>query len=425
MILLPIEIKARELRSRVFLASEAAMRGIPAVVGTKAAVDRFLANIGKCNCIYVAKGGRPAEQYQNVWPLVDRYFVIDEEFSPVTPYPGLLARARYRDDEMKYIDAIFVPSSEFLTEVRTEWPEYADKFVFAGWHRTAANKAEVFRLAGRAQKAVNDAIFFASSFGAKAVRELAQMKNDLRPGSELEYQLGDLDLADPRHRLFSFLNFLNRFQDVNPRRWEIRAHPSESLSDWRLLIDRLPNIRLVTGGSLESWLLRAPVIFHPGSTVALQARDVGIKSIMLKPFASPWMLDRFTRMEECVLDSDRGADAFKDDIVRMNVREMVVGPQKTPQAAADALVDEMLRNFLSPENVGFRASTLRSSRLVNTAWCLKKRVESCIGGDDRLSMKVPAGISRRDVTQVLGRFKRDFLSVEQILPNLVLLHAKN
>ncbi len=67
----------------------------------------------------------------------------------------------------------------------------------------------------------------------------------------------------------------------------LRPHPSENVATWQEIVERHPNARVETSGTAEEWAEHTGIVVHNGCTSGLEAALLGCKVLAFQPFVSP------------------------------------------------------------------------------------------------------------------------------------------
>ena len=67
----------------------------------------------------------------------------------------------------------------------------------------------------------------------------------------------------------------------------LRPHPVENLESWKELLAPFPNVRVIREGGVIPWILASRILLHSNSTTGLEARLLGGCPVAYVPFTSP------------------------------------------------------------------------------------------------------------------------------------------
>jgi surface carbohydrate biosynthesis protein len=132
---LPVEIKHREFKAKVLLATVAARAGFQVYLGSKSAVDAMVFRCRQRSGIYLYKGGKPLDYLTRLLGKVEHFVVLDEEMGPAVQDLHTAYTMRIHRGTEHLVGRLFVVGQrhrDVISEVR---PELLDKVEVTGWPR--------------------------------------------------------------------------------------------------------------------------------------------------------------------------------------------------------------------------------------------------------------------------------------------------
>lgn len=299
---IPIEVKVRELESKVLLALAAAEKGFEVVIGSKDEVLQPAVD-GKVEPgIVHMKSVTPSDSMLNmlsklrdngclVTALDEEGGIIDEDFTT-------FGRLRFSDESLNLIDSMFCWGQFDQDSLQNMFPGNADKFVATGSPRVDLWKPEFnkFHLSKESglTEIYREYVLLSSNFGTilnenripnmiARMREAGYFDRDPeRENHEFQNAAYQTQLIWEFVKLFRTLS--QTFPDLN---FVIRPHPVESIDSWKMLIGDYPNIHILRQGSITPWVLNSVCVMHNGCTTGLEAAFFGKQVLAYRPIPSP------------------------------------------------------------------------------------------------------------------------------------------
>lgn len=353
-IYIPIEVKVRELESKVLLALAAAEKGFEVVIGSKDEVLQPAVDGMVSPGIVHMKSVTPSDSMLGmlsklrenghvVTALDEEGGIIDEDFTP-------FGRLRFSDESLNMIDTLFCWGSFDKTSLQTMFPEHAHKMVSTGSPRVDLWKPEFYDFHLSKESGLTDSygkfVLLSSNFGTilnenRIPNMIARMRDagyfDRDPERENhEYQNAayQTQLIWEFVKLFRILS--NQFPDIN---FIIRPHPVESIDSWKMLVGEYPNIHILRDGSITPWVLNSICVIHNGCTTGLEAAFFGKHVIAYRPIPSPI---------ERVVPNNVSFQAFKSEDVSSRLKYLLENTNET--AFSESQITEILETRF--ENYG-------------------------------------------------------------------------
>jgi len=301
-IYIPIEVKIRELESKILLAMAAAEKGFEVLVGSKDEVLQPVVNGRLEPGIVHMKSVTPSdsmlymlERLRNyghiVTALDEEGGIIDEDFTP-------FGRLRFSDESLNLIKSMFCWGEFDWNSLQLMFQDNSDKFIATGSPRVDLWKPEFndFHLSKEAglTESYGKFVLLSSNFGTilnenRIPNMIARMREagyfDRDPERENhEYQNAAYQTQLIWEFVKLFRHLSKEFPEVN---FIIRPHPVESIESWKMLIGEYSNIYVLRQGSITPWVLNSLCVLHNGCTTGLEASFFGKEVIAFRPLPSP------------------------------------------------------------------------------------------------------------------------------------------
>lgn len=278
-IYIPIEIKDRELFSRVSLASHLVSRGFRCILGDKPSIYKYM--LHNPGGIYFDKSMASNKSklfYKVVSGLSAHIVATDEELGISNDKIENFFEHRTSKSSFKYISQFYCVGERDYDYLRDRF-DNSEKIFLTGSPRieswsNAANSKYYNNLAKRIRDEHGDYFLVNSSFGLTSVKYINER-------IEIYLQLGiiDEDKTESMHkemmlRYKEFLEFskiINKVSKLIPdTKFIVRPHPNEIIDDWRSLINS-SNVEIIREGSSTPWIMASKCLIHAGCTTAIEA----------------------------------------------------------------------------------------------------------------------------------------------------------
>ena len=294
MIFIPIEVKTRDLVSRLWLACALVNKGQSVVFGRQREVMSF-ARRSSDGCYFDKSiSSNKLNFYNQLIGNNIRIAAIDEEGLSCVYNMNAYLTHRMSDCTLPLVEKLFVWGSvERNLIIENKLENVIPKILVSGNPRFEFNvkfarefwKEEVTDLGLRYGKF----IFFASSFSIKTplggVNEM--LKNLQRLGriddwqSRAEYRKKLTDIERVQlHCVRLLISICQNFPKTNVI---IRPHPAESDDAWDPVLNLCSNARIERRFDITPWCIASDIFLHSSCTTALEAMAVGAKVISFVP----------------------------------------------------------------------------------------------------------------------------------------------
>jgi surface carbohydrate biosynthesis protein len=394
-LIIPVEEQSRELDAKLLLASVAAERGFPVIVGSRHDIHLQAARLPAG--IYYAKSFRPISlrMFDILCGLGFEIVACDEE--GLLPYPDeIYFERRVSPETLARISNLFAWGPDDAARFR-RYPDFDGTAI----HVTGNPRVDLLRPELRAWYAddVNrlrdrfgDFILINTNFGAVNHRVSSLVL-------ENQAQVKQPD-ADSYHSLITHhkAELFSHFKEIVPKlscafpdvSIVVRPHPVENSQPWIDAAASCSNVHVGHEGNVIPWLLAAKVLVQNNCTTAVEASVLGQPVINYQPIQSERFDEPFcTSLSHCRFDFESLCDTLRD------ILEGRLGALDAPEyrkllesrlagidgpLAADRIVDAMERiesEDAHPSDRSVYKSARRSAQLRSLA----KRIRSWLPWD--------------------------------------------
>lgn len=308
---LPIEIRSRELYSKIFLSGNALGHELVPVIGEARKILGYAINHGAAGDILLHKGGLEMRSALALRKKCVHFCILDEELSPSGAARGFAAK-RIAPHVAPLVDLYLATDEVYAAEVSKEHPILRERIHVVGFPRLELLSSEIMTnlLNHSVPASSGHYILVCTGFGCTtrwqvfsaflvstnySLRTILQrMRKPSRRA--LKQIFGDLGILFQSAR--SYLNGLRNArkfaadigffcQELGTDKIILRPHPNEDQSIWLNVARRIDNLIVNSEIPLEVQLSTASVLVHFGSTSAFQAKEYGLQSISLSKIYNP------------------------------------------------------------------------------------------------------------------------------------------
>jgi len=288
---LPVEVQARGLHSRLFLASSAAERGYGTVVGRKGDLAALAVELPRG--IYLEKSCQlPVDGYEARHAIGHSVCCLDEEgvvYIDAEDY----AASRLAVATMELFERFFAWGDDQAAVVAGFHPPSSERIIVTGNPRVDLWRPELRTIYEA------DAEALRQRYGSFVLlpTAFAMVNNSRGPRHHLEVVAinGMLDTEEGTKRAHGYLEhhgalfeatcktIVRVAEAVPDRAVVIRPHPAEDLAAWERVAAMADNLTVVREGPVTPWLLAADAIVHSNCTTGLEGFLMGRPTIAFAP----------------------------------------------------------------------------------------------------------------------------------------------
>jgi surface carbohydrate biosynthesis protein len=294
-LLLPIENQVRELDPRLLLASIAASRGLPTVIGPIREIDFHISSYP--GSLYLSKSMLPGrlELFKIMSRLGIVIFALDEEALVHLP-PEIYYSRRLCPEAMACVTHLFAWGQDNADL----WRHYSHFPASAEIHLTGNPRNDMLRPEIRSfyeeevselRKKFKDFILINTNFNhvnafyptmnlflPKIVQDETLKFGNAAKGMTFDYAQG---LWEHKSSLFrDFQNLIPALDRAFPDYTiVVRPHPTENQDVYRGISSQCKRVQVTNEGNVVPWLIAAKALIHNGCTTGVEAYVIGVPSI--------------------------------------------------------------------------------------------------------------------------------------------------
>lgn len=294
-IYLNVEIAARELDSKLLLATIAASKGHQVLVSDIKPIIEGIKKKALAPGIFHDKSLTPNKNKTSIHELFRRYGLIitsiDEENNLVNYGYEKFAKNRFSEKTINNTDAIFGWGLEDFETLKEIYSKNESKFHLTGspridllnknfsnyWKDYSINLKKPYLLVVSNCQANNMKSFHHT---IKHLKNAGFFNND-----SAAFKKKFDEMSESYQRIYSFIEAV-KYLAINNNQYEIvfRPHPAENIDSWKIFLDGIPNVHILREGSIAPWINNSFALLHNGCTTAIEATILGKKVITFMPF---------------------------------------------------------------------------------------------------------------------------------------------
>lgn len=320
-----VEILARELDSKLLLATLAAARGHDVIVSEKEIIEKGLLKGWLPPGIFHTKSLTPSENkinsHQKILDSGSKISSIDEESNIDSLGYEKFLKQRYSNQTINQSSAVFTWGQEDFDSLSKNFKEYSNKFYKTGSPRVDLWRP-IFGEYWKNDRSISKKPFLLISSNMHICSDLS-FSGRIRIMRESGYFDRSPELFEERFKLMSgdylkALAFIDaiKYLSKNNNGYDIifRPHPNENVDCWKILLKGISNLHVIREGAISSWIRNAFAVMHHGCTTAIET------SITQKPlitFLAPELKDH---MYQSILANKLGyiVNSKKDLLKKIN-----------------------------------------------------------------------------------------------------------
>lgn len=285
---IPVEVKNRELRAKVFLSCYAATKGYNCIIGRRQDLKKLSRNLPQG--IILEKGIEPPNKAKAILDYKSYGHIpvaLDEE--------GMfLDKEKYLSDRMMpeafcRLDLFFVWGEYQKCIVEQIFPKHKEKIKLVGNSRLdLLNKDLLFSYKEDIDKIKTEygkTILFNSTFtlaspanGDKMIRKIKGFDNN---NDSLVQERVDNKKRERNEFLKAIYKVSREYKDYSII---LRPHPSEDVTFWLENLKKMDNVFISNEGNVIPWILHSDVMIHSNCTTSIESLLLGKLSINFDPY---------------------------------------------------------------------------------------------------------------------------------------------
>jgi surface carbohydrate biosynthesis protein len=293
---LPVEVKNRELYSKVLLAKYAAEKGFNVILGKKNDLNRIVLHMPAG--VYFGLG--VPDNYENFYrSLVElgNIVVVCEEEGLITYTDDMYLDMRISSKTMQYVDFLFSWGVENQNLISSNKKELSHKIKISGHPRFDLLKPEFSNVYNNEiaiiREKYNKYVLICTCFSSS---------NHFVPGIDYVQSLIDKKVLKSKESIDKFKRYqkiktktLRSFLEAIPLLAKtcpetdivVRPHPSENKEIYVKIANEFSNVHVESNFSVHPWILSAEALVHHYCATSVEAYAADVPRFCLRPEADP------------------------------------------------------------------------------------------------------------------------------------------
>lgn len=293
-IFLPIEIKKRELPSRIYLSLVAAKKGYSSILGHKSKIFKFQHYCINSNILTKSLPRNDTEFLRNLKKQNNNIYYIHEE--GLMSFDDRFTHRMIDPKVLKIVDKVFTWGNEQTNAMRKIFD--MDNYYLAEVGNPRIDVLIKLKKFFQAEaqiikKKYGKFILVATKYGKinflpRDDSKFNYIDNQIKKGHIKDKYLEDLGRESVDHEkknFYLYLDFLKKYSKRKQKLIILRPHPGENIDFWQKELKNFENIKVIHDHqSTNSWILASDFLISNNCTTSLEAYLLGKKSINFIPF---------------------------------------------------------------------------------------------------------------------------------------------
>lgn len=288
---LPIELKVRDLHSRILLACFAALRGIKSIVGHKLEVQH---KIRECPPGFFLMYGF-VDSYLNNYEKIIKYghkVVAQDDEGLVVWQNDMYQKFRVSSSVLEKVSQVYAWGQNQKQLIDNWSPKTKEKILITGSPRFDLLRKPFNQAldvdAQNIRKKIGPYILINTNFGRanhfKGTQYYIQTKREQYVTDNISSNFFEGCLEFQKYIYYSYIEMVFELSSKFPETIiVIRPHPSENHDAWRKHVLGLSNVKVIHDGCVLPWILGSEVLIHNGCTTGVEAYMLNKPVIAYRP----------------------------------------------------------------------------------------------------------------------------------------------
>ena len=252
-IYLHVEISARELDSKLLLATLAASKGHEIIVSSLEVIEKGLIKGWLPSGIFHTKSLTPSKtkifRHEEILNSGSKITSIDEETSIDRFGYEDFSKQRYSDKTIEQSSAVFTWGDEDFETLKKNYTNYSSKI-----YKTGSPRADLWK------SSFTDYWVTPKKIPTKPFLLISSNMHVCANISFKDYLKAIIFIEAIKH-----LSKNNNGYDI-----VFRPHPSESVDCWKVLLEGISNVHVIREGAINSWVKNSFAVMHHACTTAIE-----------------------------------------------------------------------------------------------------------------------------------------------------------
>jgi surface carbohydrate biosynthesis protein len=263
---LPVEVKSRELTSRLYLASKFLQQGVPVLIG------RYI----RGNMLNRMFSGTPI----SIWKGLNSSDAVKLQEDSKFSFIGLLdeegflvgdldtyADRRYSEQILEKVFVAFTWGEAQSKILAARFPQWADKIVACSNPRVDLWKNRGFSVykakVNEIRRQFGDFLLIASNLGAYTNFEYVcnSINHSVVSSDKLARQNAEIRIRSEK-LFYSYMSLIKKIVRETDLKIVVRPHPIDNDKVWANAVKDLPRVSVISEGDAAEWILSSKALIH-------------------------------------------------------------------------------------------------------------------------------------------------------------------
>ena len=299
-LIIPVEIFARELISKLLIAKYAIANNFIVYLGSHNSIKLLLKSKENKSGIIICKGGVSKDYLDLIKKKISYHIVLDEELAPERDNYKDNIKFRFDSENKKNISYFFVLNSKIKTIAKKVFSKNETKIYSFGWPRFDLYKKIVKKIfkddISKIKKKYNNFIlinsdFFYTDFNSnnEINREIKKLKNIGKEYFNSKKQINDRIIIEKKRykkqkiEFNLFINKIKKISEISKFKLILRSHPAENENNYKKIFSNNKKIIVKAGkDDVTPYIMASKGVLHKGCTTGYQAILLGKKIGFIK-----------------------------------------------------------------------------------------------------------------------------------------------
>lgn len=299
-LIIPVEIFARELISKLLIAKYAIANNFIVYLGSHNSIKLLLKSKENKSGIIICKGGVSKDYLDLIKKKISYHIVLDEELAPERDNYKDNIKFRFDLENKKNISYFFVLNSKIKTIAKKVFSKNETKIYSFGWPRFDLYKKIVKKIfkddINKIKKKYNNFIlinsdFFYTDFNSnnEINREIKKLKNIGKEYFNSKKQINDRIIIEKKRykkqkiEFNLFINKIKKISEISKFKLILRSHPAENENNYKKIFSNNKKIIVKAGkDDVTPYIMASKGVLHKGCTTGYQAILLGKKIGFIK-----------------------------------------------------------------------------------------------------------------------------------------------
>jgi len=402
--LLPIEIKDREMFSKVFLSYKLLKKGHKVIIGSQRDIPQNISKIS--NCFWLDKNTFVSKlnKYNDMKYINKNYIGMLDEEGPIAFFNSTSRNIRYPKHIKKFYDYFFVWGKKdqkkigFLKKNTSilGHPKY-DLLKKPYVHLWDAEVKSI-------KKKYKDFVLFNSSFKCRPSKEnyrksIITLRDNLPSQKKLKKSIKtmnavfDTEEKNYNEAIVLFKKLADIYKNIN---FIFRPHPNENTNTVKKKFGKIPkNLKIIYKGSVTPWIISSKLIMHSGCTTALEAAVLRKKIICFIPFGNSERyylyskIGKFFRNKNLCISNFRKFFEAKKSNLGLNYAYSLILNSKKNNFFYKNFLNFLYQNNLDKINSTYSTTEVEKNILKTKIYLFKQKIKSHLSKLKDIIIKTP------------------------------------